>query len=429
VECGHPSSRPRFVDARRWIARGGASIADQTMLAGGNFLVNVLLGRWLEPVQYGAFVLAYSLFQLLGTLHTAALTEPMLVFGAGRFALRFRRYVGSLVCGHLLLMGPLGLLLLGASLVLGRFYSSEVRRALAALALAGPFILLMWLSRRSFYVSLRPGGAVLGGSAYLVLMLGAVLGLRTIGRLSPASAFLAMGAGALLASLLLLWRIRPQWGPAGDPSLGVVAAEHWRYARWAIASAALTWVPGNLYFTLLPAWAGLEGTATLRALTNLVMPAVHVIGALSLLLVPLLARRRREGDERMLRPMGRFLALFLGGAGIYELGLILWRREAVQLLYGGRYADAVSLVPLVGVLALFASLIAVLGASLRALERPDKVFWSYLASSAVAIGAGIPLARGRGVAGALIGLLLSSLTTAAAMLLLYRRHRNGKLNS
>ncbi len=347
----------------------------------------------------------------------------MLVFGAGKYAGQFRKYLGLLSVGHLATMVPVGLLLLGTALILGRVYSPEAQWALSALALAGPFILLLWLMRRAFYVIVKPEWAVLGAGVYFLCLLAATFGLRAMGRLSPASGFLAMGASALPVSLLLAGRLRPHWRAQDGPAAATVAAAHWRYARWAVASAALTWVPGNVYFAVLPAWAGLEGTAALRALLNLVMPISHAIAALTVLLVPLLARRRQEGEGRMLRTMRLFLVLFLTAAGLYCLGLTVFRRELLMLLYGGKYADSLPLVPFIGLLPILSGAIAVPGAALRALERPDKVFWSYLASSAVAMGGGILLARRYGVAGALGGLLLSYLTTAVVMYLLYRGGR------
>lgn len=136
---------------------------------------------------------------------------------------------------------------------------------------------------------------------------------------------------------------------------------------------------------------GLEGTAALRALMNLVMPVAHAIGALSLLLMPLLARYRWDGQGRMQRTTAAFLALFLAAAGLHYMVLLVFRHQIMNL-YGGQYPEAVPLVPLVALLPFLAALISVWGAALKALERP--------------------------VAGALGSLLLSSSTTALIMLLL-----------
>jgi O-antigen/teichoic acid export membrane protein len=417
------TARERLAAARTWFVKGGASIADQAMVAGANFVLNILLGRWLEPVQYGAFALAYSLFLLIGTFHTAILTEPMLVFGAGRYAGRFGKYLGLLTVGHVAVLAPIALLLLGVSAALGHLYSAEAQRAMVALALAGPLVLLLWLFRRAFYVIVKPEWALLGAGSYAALLMGGALALKATGRITPGTAFAAMGASALAVSLLLAGRLGLSWAAADEPGAASVAREHWRYARWSMASAALTWIPGNLYFVLLPAWLGLGGTAALRALTNLVLPVVHAIGALSFLLVPLLAERRRAGERAMIRAMRASLALFLSAAGVYEIGLILFRRQIVALLYEGKYAQAVPLAPFVGLLGFLGAVISVRGAALKVREQPDRVFWSYLASSVVAAGSGVLLGRTYGVAGALGGLLLSSATTALIMWLFSRSGR------
>jgi hypothetical protein len=63
--------------------------------------LNVLLARWLVPQDYGAFTVAFAVFLLIGTFHTALLTEPMLVFGPSRYEGRFSEYLGALLYGHL----------------------------------------------------------------------------------------------------------------------------------------------------------------------------------------------------------------------------------------------------------------------------------------------------------------------------------------
>ena len=54
---------------------------DQGLISGSNFVIGVLLARWLLPAQYGAYALAFSVFLLVSFLHQALLTEPQRVFG------------------------------------------------------------------------------------------------------------------------------------------------------------------------------------------------------------------------------------------------------------------------------------------------------------------------------------------------------------
>src|SRR5690606_39123371 len=74
--------------------KGGFALMDQALFSGANFLLNILLARFLEPAQYGAYAVVFTWFLLLGTLHTASLTEPILVYGSGKYANRFNRYLG-----------------------------------------------------------------------------------------------------------------------------------------------------------------------------------------------------------------------------------------------------------------------------------------------------------------------------------------------
>src|SRR5262249_49199249 len=144
---------------------------------GVNFLVNLLLARWLEPAQYGAFAAAYTVFFLLAALYTAVLTEPMLVFGAGKYAEKFQKYFGILIIGHWEIRGVIALILALAALVFWLLGSSSMAQVILGLAISSPFILLLWLVRRAFYVRVQPQWAAAGGVLYIALMLAGLCGL------------------------------------------------------------------------------------------------------------------------------------------------------------------------------------------------------------------------------------------------------------
>jgi O-antigen/teichoic acid export membrane protein len=76
---------------------------------------------------------------------------------------------------------------------------------------------------------------------------------------------------------------------------------------------------------------------------------------------------------------------------------------------------------LTGLLPLGTCASAVLGNALRALERPDSIFWCYAGSVIGAVAVGIPLSALMGVTGALAGLLASSLITVMMMSWLYNK--------
>jgi len=405
-----------------WTTKGSLAIADQGLFAGSNFLLNVLLARWLSPADYGAFALAYSVFLLLGAFHTAILTEPMLVFGPGKYRERFPEYLGILVRGHFALMLPGAALLAATAFLLGWLYSPAVERAFLALAIAGPFILLLWLLRRAFYVRLNPGWSAVGGGVYLAILLASILALRSAGRLSPATGFLAMAAASLITCLILFALLHPKLATESS-TMRAIAADHWRYGRWVLATVVPGWFPSNIYFLLLPAWFGLEAAGALKALLNLAMPALHTITALSVLLLPILVRNRQEGGTRsMNRTLRGTLALLLSGSALYFALLWIFRTELFQLLYAGKYQEyAAWPLLLLGLFPLVSSAGAVLGCGLRALERPDLVFWCSVGSSMAALVLALGIASKLGVGGAAAGLVLTYLVTSVLMLVSYKR--------
>src|SRR5437899_1179777 len=78
---------------RAWAGKGALSVADEVLISGSNFMVSVMLGRWLSSAQYGAYALSFSIFLLLTSIHQALLLEPMSVFGPSLYPDLQREYL------------------------------------------------------------------------------------------------------------------------------------------------------------------------------------------------------------------------------------------------------------------------------------------------------------------------------------------------
>ena len=414
-----PAARVRLLPL---LGKGTLALTDQALFSGANFLVNVLLARRLAPHDYGAYSLAYAWFLLFAALHQALLIEPMMIYGSGKYFDRFRRYLLLLIGYHAALLVPAGLIIWLITATFGSDFGGA-RSAFQSMALASSMILLFWLMRRVFYVLLKPAWGVLSSVLYFVALaatLGILLAFR---RLTPQAAFLAMGMSGVLVSSVLLWRLNTLSG-AGGPRLSFaeVASDHWRYGRWSMASALASWFPSNIYYILLSAWLGLEGAAALRALTNFIMPATQGVMALNMLMLPALVRDRRHGGTRkMNQTMALFLLLLGGGCALYLSALWLFRDHLFQLFYGGRYSQYRGWpLLLAGALPIGTCLYSAIGNGLRALERPDRLFWAFVGSSAAAVLFGIPLTARFGVTGALLGNHCSAVVFIAMLAWLYR---------
>lgn len=400
-------------NARTWIGRGFWAVADQALFAGGNFLVSVLLARLLEPKAYGAVSLAYAVLLLFGTLQSAFLNEPMMVYGSGRLRDRFGRYKRILAKANWVL----GLLTATLFALVGAVGHARGEELLAwsfwGFALAVPLVFALWFERQSAYVLLEPHKSAAGGAAYLALYLGLALLLSHQGLLNAFSAPVLMGVASLAAMRLLLGLISLKEGTLPNPSLdaGAVYREHWRYGRWAAMTAVLGWVPGYLPFLLLPFFHGLEATARLRALLNLMMPIWHFNGALSRLLVPALVRALSRGRAPSVA-WRAFLALG-GFATLYWLLMAVAGEAVVDALYGGLYTQDAYLLRVLGLGPVLGAAVAVMVAWMRAQENPRAVAYA----SILAVGPSIPLLVFLGwrweVSGIISYLLLKEMSTIA----------------
>jgi O-antigen/teichoic acid export membrane protein len=416
-----PEERPGSVPRNPGvlITKGFWAVADQGLFAASNFFLSVTLARWLAPKDYGAFAVAFTIFLLLGSFHTALLSEPMLVFGQGRYRERHSEYLRVLLSGHWGLV-VLGSLILGCSgAVLWRSGWGALASALFGFALAGPAILLLWFMRRACYVSFQPQLAASGGLVYLVVMAGGLAALYHRGSVSTFPALAVMGFASLVAGLWLALRLGIAAPLTGTELTREALRDHWGYGRWSAATMPLLWISGDVFYVFLALWWGLEASAALKAMANLILPVQHMSTALAVLFVPILVRARGELEFGRLAHLS---AVLLGGGSLAYWGLlIVLHRPIMTVLYGGQYAGYVDVLWVLGAVLLGSAVVTALGAALRALERPDQVFKAYGWSSVVVLTVGLWSTVTWGAMGAAVGLALSSATRAAAMWTYFRR--------
>ncbi len=417
VEQGQRVASSRFAVA----GTGLWAILDQGLFAVANFALNVLLARFLGLEAYGVFGVAFAVFQFVSTAHTAVVSEPLLVFGSGRYRDRFATYVWTVVAGHWWLMARALPVALVVSLAVWPFQPG-LGASLVALTVAAPLILLQWSLRRACYVELRPRVAATAGAVYLAAILGGVFALRAVGALSPTTGLLLMGVASAASVTVILRYLRstvdaapPAEDEARDPRLfrAAVRHEHWRYGRWGVAAIALSWASVEVYYVMLSALQGFDATGVLRAAMNLVAPVMQTLLALSTVALPHFAQAYRDG--RLMRTVRGAYAAASALTVFFALLLIAFAEPVVALLYGPDFAAAVPVVRWVALLPLTLAVTRVAATALHALERPRDIYIGYLPGAVVALSFGMLASWQWGVLGAAYGVLASGAVVAATM--------------
>jgi len=394
-----------------WVTKGGLAILDYGLFSGSNFLLGVLLARWMAPEQYGAYALAFSIFILVTFLYQALVLEPLSVFSGTAYPNNLRGYLQSNVWLHWGLSVVICLLLGGTAVAARVLWHSPISAmAFAGMTIATPFILIHALGRRSFYLKLSPGPAAFGSAFYCAFVVGGSFVIFKLGKLTAFTAFLAMGLAALVGGLIMLFQLHAKLEPAAAKvTLRTTWGKHWEYGKWALATCVVGWIPTYVYIPLVSKFNGLAVAGELRALMNLGGPVLQTYAALSMLFLPLAARVQSTQGRRGASGLTvKLTALFVAGAIAYWAVLIPFKRPLFQLLYAGKYLDASALLPLFAAETVVWS--AALGPAilLRAMESPRSLFFANGAASVVALIFGIPATRYFGLRGVIWSMVLAN---------------------
>jgi len=396
--------------AREWTFKGIFAVIDQALFSGSNFIVNILLARWLPPEEYGAFVVALSVFYLLAGFHTAVLTEPMMVFGAGKYREQFQKYFGMVIWGHWGLSIIIALGLGVTAWVFSRAGSATIADSLFGLAIASPFLLLIWLTRRACYAQLHlhPALAVVGSGLNLLIILVGSFFLWCEGIISPFSGFLLLGAAGGLGSLPILGRLKPQvTGYVRNPTPSMVFTDHWGYGRWIMLEGIFYSLSAQLWLILVPVFLGLRVSAALAAIWNLYRPVSLFMQAIGLILLPTFANwnRRMQKNEFRIRTL-KIAILFACAVGLYGFILTIIAEPFLHFLYHGKYDQYQILVPLYGAATTFVVLVQNFIVAIKASMMVSRLFIIWGVAAATCVFVSVPLMLILGATGAVTGYLL-----------------------
>ncbi|MZP28782.1 hypothetical protein GTO91_03545 [Heliobacterium undosum] len=411
---------------REWAKGAALALLEQALFSGSNFLFGILLARWLSADLYGAFVLASALFLFLAGIHNALILEPMSVIGPSRHREHLGEYFSLQLRAHFLITLIIAFFVATIGFLFHRALpGNTLLPVIITAGLTLPMTLYYWTYRRQMYISGQIAYAVAGNMLYAGFSLTAVTILHECELLSPALAFLIMGiAGVIAGSLLLVKkdRRRRATGMIGWADLHSTLRENWIFGRWILGSSLLSFGSSQAQTMMLGFWAGAEAAGALQAMMNFILPMMQTVTAASTLMLPALSRDFGEGKLAQLRSKGLSMMLLLTAAGIAYM-LLLWTFSdfLVGLVYRGRYAEYVRLVPVVGFVPVITAAAAAYSIILRAIHRPELHFVTNAFQAAAGLLTSLFLISRWGVAGAAYSIVMTYLTAAFMTYILYRK--------
>jgi len=221
------------------------------------------------------------------------------------------------------------------------FGAHDMAEAIAALAVASPFILLLWLIRRGFYLLSRYHWALSGSALYLILIIGSTLGLLHLGWLSAGSALMGMGLAGLISSVWLLLILRPQFRRVKchlEPTS--ILADHWRYGRWSILAQGIYWSSGSILTAILvPVFLGLEEGAIIAAASNLFRPINLLMQSFTSIMLPKTSTiiNQKIPSKLLIIYVKNLVIYYSSSVFIYGIVITIFSESLVRHIYDGKY--------------------------------------------------------------------------------------------
>ncbi|MCA6122023.1 lipopolysaccharide biosynthesis protein [Bradyrhizobium sp. WSM 1704] len=386
-------------------------LADQAVVSGVSFATTVLVGHWTSPRELGLYAIGISILISIVAIQDSLIALPYTIQRHLPRGTPTEHAGGSLVQSGLL--SALGLIVpSGTALALSVYGAAPELVAMTwALAIVTPFALLRDFGRRYSFAHLQMNRALILDVAVAAIQLVALCWLGWTGRMSSASAYIAIGIACALPGSVWLCLNRSNFVIRTN-QLSAAITHGWDLGKWLFAIQITICVQASIPYWLLALIAGPTATGIYAACMSIVLFANPFIIGIGNTLAPKAALALSEGGHpRLCREAAQDLLLLGGAMMLFCLAIFFLGDDVMRLLYSNEeYADHAHTL-FVLALALLASALGMPATNaLLAMERPQALL------GASSLGAGVTVALvwylmiEGGLPGAAYGFLTGSVT-------------------
>ena len=372
------------------------------MVSSVNFLAIILVARTLVPKDFGYFVLAFTILQSAGTLQAALITRPHNVLGATRRGREYANYSTTAAAAQVGFTASVAALAAAAA---GLAYAAGFSRAPLFFALVPALVgwQLQELGRRMLYTEGRFAAAFANDLLSYGGQAGALIVLWQLDLLTGVRALLTLAATFAVGAAVVAWQLRATLSGSLD---GSCLSANWHFGKWLGLAEVGQWFSTQFYIYLGGVIVGAIASGVLKAGQTLLGP-MSVFLTFFTSYLPIVFARELDASGTIGVKTRRSLAVILPVVLPYCLVMALFAKPALEFVYGrdyGRYANVVQLFALYYVLLAF-STVAV--AVLSAKNMTRDVFIGQAGAATVSLTIGWLLLQESGVAGGVIGMLVS----------------------
>ena len=373
-----------FPRLKKWIFQTGFAVGDQAVFSGSNFLLSIVLGRWLSPEEFGRYALGFSFLVVFFQLYVSFLLDPMAVIGQLHYRGKLRAFFAAHLKSHFLITSSTCVILLIFMLLLGP--NSPFQKVVIAIGIGLPALLLPWYFRRMFVILGKPGNSFGGSLVYGFTLLILTYLLYEWKFITSQSAIFAMVIASIISSLYfsLTYKIY-DYKLLNEPFM-VLLIRKWEIGKWLVFSGIFISFASQIQVWLAGAYFGLASSGIMRAFQVITQPVMLVITALTALVVPILTLDFSAANYRLYHRKLQLLSLsLLLFAFIFEALLLVFDFQIVRLVYGGKFSNEAYLLPIWGIIPVILAYSSGLQAGFQAIKKPvalliASIIWFVISS-------------------------------------------------
>jgi O-antigen/teichoic acid export membrane protein len=334
---------PRIPRAAVW------NIVDQALSALSNVLLSVIVARSVDQAGFGAFSIAFLVFGIALAVSTSIVGQPLAIRYSSQSVDALRSATGR-AAGLALLISLVAAV---GCLVVGQLISGQTGRALVALSVILPGLLIQDTCRMAFFALGQARSAALIDGVWTVAQLG-ILGLLILaGQTSVQQLILAWGVAAAISAALGLRMLRTI--PRPERALAWLR-EHADLNRYLFAEYFLGLGASQIAILLVGFIASATAVGSLRAAQVLLGPLAIFGSAAFQFAVPEVARRTNMSAQRRW-VFGLSISGALGSlTAVYVVVLLVLPRAFGVELFGDSWDGAEAVLLAMGLSSLMSSL-------------------------------------------------------------------------
>lgn len=391
------------------IPRQVYGLTDQAVVSGSNFVALIVVGRSLAPIDFGYFVLAFTLLQSAGAVQSALITRPHNVLGATRHGDDYRRYTTAsalLQIAHALAWALL-LLVIAAVTGMSGSPSSTVFLVAAPVAVAWQaqeFLRRILYTEGRLHVALVDDVLSYGSQAAILIWLGAD------GTLTASRALLVVGATSVVAALVALPFLRHGLGRELDRE---ALRANWGFGRWLGAAEVVYWMASQSYIYVGGLVVGPVVSAALKAAQTLLGPVSVYLAFFVNYLPTAFARDLSQRTGALTRRMRTGFLMTVPATATYALAAVVFAPTLLRHVYGSEYAHEATVVRLFAAYYVILSVSDVFVAALAAQGLTRKIFAGHALGALISLAIGWALLLHWHASGGAAGMILSLLGALA----------------